>query len=344
MRYDDLRIAAAASRLPEKVTLAEAERDGMCDAGTLWRTDVASVCISAGESAPEMAAEAARRAVRRAGCRPGEIDLVLHASVYYQGHDLWPAASFVQHAALGNRCPAIDVSQMSNGGMAALELAAGYLSADAGRRQALVTTGDRFCPPGYDRWRSDPGTICGDGGTAAVLSRGSGFARIRSLATRCDSSLEQMSRGDDPFGPAPFSHRPRVDLDAGRRSFVGGAGIDAVLRAIDQGQREVVDQVLDEAGAKMGDIDRFILPSLGRSRLKAHFLDPFGIDVERTTWALGREMGHLGAGDQVALLGLMADSGALRPGHRCLVAGVGQGFSWSAAVLEILSPPSDRAG
>ncbi|XVQ14185.1 ketoacyl-ACP synthase III family protein [Spirillospora sp. CA-255316] len=339
MRFDDLHVAAAASRLPERMTLEEADRAGLCDAKALWRTDIAAVRVSRTEPAPDMAAAAARTAVRRAGCRPDDIDLLLHAGTYYQGHDMWPAASYVQRAGVGNRCPAVEVGQMSNGGMAAMDLAAGYLMADPARAHALVTTGDRFCPPGYDRWRSDPGTVCGDGGTAAVLSRGPGFARIRSLVTVSDPELERMARGDDPPGDAPFSVRRTVDLEAGRKALVADVGLDEVLGRIDAGQRETFERALSEADTKLAEIDWFVLPSLGLGRLRAHFLDPFGIDPERTTWSLGREIGHLGAGDQIALLGLLADSGALRPGQRCLLAGVGQGFSWSAAVVDMLRAP-----
>ncbi len=336
MRFDDLYIAGCGVWLPEPMTVDAAERAGLCDRRLIWRTRIASVCVAGSESAPEMAALAAGPALRQAGCEPAEIDLLLHADTSYQGHDLWPPASFVQRAVLGNRCPAIEIRQMSNGGLAALELAASYLVADPARRKALITTGDRFCLPGYDRWRSDPGTICGDGGTAAVVSKGGGFARIRSLVTVCDSSLEKMSRGQDPFGAEPFSVRKPIDLGAQREQFVAEAGLDFVMDHIDAGQREVADRALSEGETKISDIDWFVLPGLGHGRIKAHFLDPLGIDEERTTWSWARQVGHLGAGDQIAGLSQLDRTGRLSRGQRCLLLGVGAGFSWSAAVIDVL--------
>src|SRR5690349_5448140 len=238
MKFEDLYIAGVDSWLPEPMTLEAAERAGLCDRRLVWRTGIESVCVSRRESAPEMAALAAPGALRQAGCDPASVDLLLHAATYYQGHDLWPPASYVQRTALGNHCPAIEVRQMSNGGMAALELAAAYLVAGQARRHALITTGDRFCLPGFDRWRSDPGTICGDGGTAAVLSKGHGFARLRSLVTVSDSSLEGMSRGRDPFGTAPFSVREAVDLGALREAFMADVGLDFIMDHIDSGQHD----------------------------------------------------------------------------------------------------------
>ncbi len=342
MKFENLYIAGCGTWLPEPLTVDAAERAGLCDRRIIWRTEIASVCVARKESAPEMAALAAGPALRQAGCGPNEIDLVLHAATYYQGHDLWPPASYVQRTVLGNRCPAMEIRQMSNGGMAALELAASYLVADRARRHALITTGDRFCLPGYDRWRSDPGTICGDGGTAAVLSKGGGFARLCSLVTVSDSFLEKMSRGRDPFGAAPFSVRKPIDLADQREDFVAEMGLDIIMEHIDAGQREAVDKALSEGDAKLSDIDWFVLPSLGRSRIKAHFLDPFGIDPERTTWSWARHVGHLGAGDQIAGLSHLGGAGCLAQGQRCLLVGAGVGFSWSAAVIEVLGWPRQR--
>ncbi|MEV7795258.1 ketoacyl-ACP synthase III family protein [Streptomyces sp. NPDC087512] len=339
MSIADLYIAGTGRRLPPAMTVAEAEAAGLCRRRALWRTEVESVRVSQGESGPEMAARAARAALAQAGPRADGIDLVLHATTFYQGHDMWAPASYVQREALGNSCPAIEVRQMSNGGMAALDLAAGYLSGAPDRSRALITTGDRFCPPGFDRWRSDAGTAYGDGGTALVLSRRGGFARIRALATHADPGLERMHRGEDPFGEAPFAVRRPVDLEPPRRDFVASVGLDTVLGRIDDGQRAVLKRALADAGAVAADLDWFVLPHLGRPRLEAHFLGPLGIDVERTTWSWGRTVGHLGAGDQFAGFGHLVDSGALAPGQLCLLAGVGAGFSWSCAVVELLRRP-----
>jgi 3-oxoacyl-[acyl-carrier-protein] synthase-3 len=339
MQFDNLFIAGCGTWLPEPMTVQAAEEAGLCERRFIWRTEIVSVCVAASESAPEMAAMAARPALRQAGCAPADIDLVLHAGAYYQGQDLWPAASYVQRTVLGNRCPAMEVRQMSNGGMAAMELAASYLVAGPSRRAALVTTGDRFCLPGFDRWRSDPGTICGDGGTAAVLSKDHGLARVCSLVTVSDADLEQMSRGHDRFGVAPFSVRMPVDLDAHRSDFMADVGLDFVMERIDAGQREAVDRALQDSDMKLSDIDWFVLPSLGRSRIKAHFLDLLDIKPEQTTWPWGRHVGHLGAGDQFAGLSYLGSTGRLTAGQRCLMLGVGAGFSWSAAVLEFIGWP-----
>ncbi|MGW2524619.1 ketoacyl-ACP synthase III family protein [Streptomyces sp. NPDC001617] len=332
---DELYIAAASSWLPERMTLDEAERAGLADRARVWNTGIESVCVSADKSAPEMAVLAARDALARAKAEPADLHLLLHACAYHQGHDMWPPASYIQRFSGGGSCPAVEVRQMSNGGMIALELAAGYLRA-GDRPTALVTTADRFCLPGFDRWLSDPSTICGDGGTAVVLSTRTGFAKLRGLVSVSDSGLEHGSRGER-FSEAPLAAGSPVDLNSD--SLVRELGVEALLNRIEAGQREAFDRACAQADVKFRDIEWYVLPNLGRTRMRAQYFDPFGIDPQRSTWSWGRQVGHLGAGDQFAGLAHLVSEGALEPGQTCLLAGVGAGFTWTVGVLEIIAKP-----
>ncbi|MBO3749323.1 ketoacyl-ACP synthase III family protein [Streptosporangiaceae bacterium NEAU-GS5] len=336
---DGLYIAAARSWLPGRMTLDEAEQAGLAERARVWNTGIESVCVSADKSAPEMAVLAARAALDQAGCAPEDVRLVLHASAYHQGHDMWSPASYIQRFSAGNACPAIEVRQMSNGGMAALELAAAYLAAAADRPTALITTADRFCLPGFDRWRSDPSTICGDGGTAVVLSARGGFAKVRGLVTVSDSGLERGGRGDREFSDAPLAAGAPIDMTANGDGLVREIGLETLLDRIEAGQREAFDQACAQAGVKLTDIDWYVLPNMGRTRMRAQYFTPFGIDPQRTTWPWGRQVGHLGAGDQFGGLSHLVSTGALEPGRTCLLAGVGAGFTWTVCVLEIVDTP-----
>lgn len=332
-------IAASASWLPRRVRTKDAEARGECPPGTEEQLGVESVTVSDGLSGPEMAARAARIVMARSGASPSDIRLVLHASIYYQGQELWAPASYVQRAAVGNDCPAFWLGQVSNGGMGAIDLAATHLAAAPESSSVLITTGDRFSPPGFDRWNSDPGTVYADGGTALLLTRGRGFARLLSIASTSRPELEAMHRGTAPFGTVPFTYRDRVDLGACKDEFIAEAGRSFTLAQMADGQRQAVKDALARSGTELADIDWFVLPHLGRRRLSATFFVPFGIDPERSTWRWGRTVGHLGAGDQFSGLTYLVESGAAQPGQRILMAGVGAGFSWTCAVVEIEDRP-----
>ncbi|MER7706504.1 ketoacyl-ACP synthase III family protein [Kitasatospora sp. NPDC097605] len=343
MRYEDVYVAATGSALPPEVPVEEALAAGLVDRRTAVSTGVRAVTVAGpGDSPPELAARAAADALARSGHTPAEVQLLLHATVWYQGHDLWPPASYVQRVAIGNQCPAVEVRQMSNGGMAALELAAAFLGSPAGQHgaAAVLTAADRFAGQHFDRWRSDPGTVYGDGGSALVLSRRGGFARLRSLVTVSDPELEGMHRGDDPFGTGLGGLRSPIDLDPLKRQFLATAGKSFVLARTMAGQDTALKQALAEADAGLDDITTLVLPHFGRRRLQAVFLERLGIDIARTTWEFGSGVGHLGAADQFAGLDHLAATGRLRPGDRCLVMGVGAGFTWSCAVLEIEHRPA----
>ncbi|WP_433338434.1 ketoacyl-ACP synthase III family protein [Spirillospora sp. CA-294931] len=338
MRCDGLFIAGVAHRLPPMTDVAEALADGRYDPGEQAFNEYAGVTVAESEAPAEMAAHAARRALERSGVPADDVSLLLHASAWFQGLDYWPAASYVHREVLrGSRhAPALDVQQMCNGALGAVELAASHLMAVPTRAAALVTAADRFGGPAFDRWRGDVrGIVYGDGAAAAVLAR-RGFARLASVATVVDTELEGMYRGDVPFSREPG--RP-VDVRARRRQFAAAGGLGVATRTT-EGLTEAVGLALDEAGVKIGDIARSVFPNVGRQVLRTRYAAPLGLDPDRTTWEFGRRTGHVGAADQFTGLAHLAETGALTPGDHVLLVGIGAGFSWTCAVLEITFRPA----
>jgi 3-oxoacyl-[acyl-carrier-protein] synthase III len=331
----DVHVAGIGLHLAPAMTAEQAVALGLTDRPMVRRTRMRSVCV-ASESGPQLAARAAADALATSGTDPAEIDLLLHSSIYHQGHDLWTPAAYVQRA-LGGAGLAVDIGQLCNGGMAAVELAASFLRAGPSRRRALITTGDRFCPPGFDRWTTDPGTVFGDGGTALVLSRSGGFARLRSIATISDAGLEEMGRGSDRFGPAPLSAGVPISVQAGRERLVAKHGLGTVLERLQDGLCRTLDAALESAGVKAADVAWFVLPHFGFSKMQLQFFQPLRIDPERTTWSWGRDVGHLGAGDQFAGLAHLLRDGRLGTGQTCVLVGAGAA-GWTAAVLEMTGP------
>lgn len=332
-------VSACASWLPPAVEVGHAVAQGWLSAPAARRLGLQSITVADLHSPPQMASLAAAAAIARQP-RPHEhADLLLHATMYYQGQDFWPVASYVQREALGYGCPSVEIRQMSNGGMAALDLAAHYLAADADLHTALLTAAERYSPPGFDRWMSDPGTVYADGAAALVLSSRDGFARVLSLATTSDPSLEAMHRGADAFGTMPFSVRSTVDLEAAKRAFLAEIGVTESVDRVSAGQRKAVEAALRGAQCGFGEIDWFVLPNLGVQRLHNTYFKPFGIPAEFTTLDWLRRVGHLGPGDQFGGLAWLVEHRRLRPGQRCMVLGVGAGFTWSACVIEMLSIP-----
>lgn len=342
MKWHDVYVAGTASYLCAEQKVAEAVADGRYDAAEAETDDLVAVRVAGpGEFPPGMAAAAAAEAMSRSGVAPADVVLVAAASVGYQGLDLSTPASYIQGKVLGRHgASAVTVGQASNGGMAALDLAAAYVASRPAPAAALVTTGDKFALPQFDRYRTDSGIVLSDGATGLVLSRGGGVARLEASNVISDAAHEGFWRGDAPWtdhsDPAhwPVNLMPRKD-----QYLAQGVDLMAVLINLDKRQQECVDLTLDEAGTRIEDVARFVYPNVGSKLFDWDLMASLGIDRSRTTWDWGREVGHLGGGDQIAGLNHLLETGSVNPGDKVVLVGTGGGWSFGCAVLEIQETP-----
>lgn len=340
MRWDDIYIAGLGTRLPSPETAGQALAEGRYDAQEDRDNGLLSVLVSDGESAVDMAVAAGRQALARSGHTADEVALLLHANTYHQGEDLWTPATYVQHNVIGGDAPSIQLNHACDGGMAALELAIPYLLASPDRSAALLTTGDRFAPPGFDRWSSDLGLAFGDGGTAMVASRRGGFARILATHSTSDPSFEELYRDTERgFTDAPHLAAGPLDLRGRKMRYAAREGFLSVIERLSTSLMRNVERLLADAGTDLDQMTRIVLPNLGKSLLGWQLLAPLKIELDRSPWEWGRRVGHLGAGDQFAGLAYLAESGQLRRGDLVLLLGVGIGYCWTTAVVRIESVP-----
>ncbi|QRX93531.1 MULTISPECIES: hypothetical protein [Streptomyces] len=177
-------IAAAARWLPDGSSqVGSAVDSGRLKARTARELGHAALPAAADTPAPDMAVHAARAVLDATGTDPGRLDVLCHAWMYYQGHDLWSPPHYIAARLGAARALPVGVQQVCNGGATALDLAASWLrdrragavdgavdGAADGASWGLVTTGDRFAGSGFDRWAGDYGVAYGDGGTALLLA------------------------------------------------------------------------------------------------------------------------------------------------------------------------------
>ncbi|WP_026422610.1 ketoacyl-ACP synthase III family protein [Actinokineospora inagensis] len=284
--------------------------------------------------APRLAVSAAREALALTGWDPSRIGLALHAWIYHQGHDFWSPAHYVAHESGVDRALPVGVQQMCNGGAMAVEVAAARLLSDPDTERALVTTGDRFANPGFDRWRGDYGLWYGDAGTALLLERGdeSPFA-LRSIVTLAAPALELMHRGTDEFTSAP---RAVVNARRTKKDFLRLAGKERFMDLVRDKVATVVRRGLADAGIHPHDsrITRVILPRLGVSTARDIYGPVVGSVVRAPVLDVGSRTGHLGAGDVPASLADLYADDDLAAGEIVVLLGAGGGFTWSCLVVE----------
>lgn len=203
MRWESVYVAGTGAWLPEPYPARAAVEAGEYDPEQ-WEADgLLSVRVAGDDVAPpDMAVHAATTALKRSGVDPGDVRLLLHHYVWFQGQTMWPVASYVADHAVHWSVPAFEVKQECNAAVASLEQAALRLGAEPGPAAAVLTTADRFAEPLINRWSAEAGLVYGDGGTALVLSNRGGFARVLSTVTRADNRMEALARGAGQIGRA----------------------------------------------------------------------------------------------------------------------------------------------
>ncbi|MFI9272609.1 ketoacyl-ACP synthase III family protein [Kitasatospora sp. NPDC052896] len=341
MRWDDIYLQASASRLGRAEDVQEAVAQGRYDPEECAEDGYLSVSVIDDESPADLAVSAARSALRRSGVADRAVDLVIHSSVGFQGIDHWSPAAYIQRHTVAGQAAAVEIKQASNGGLAALDLAAAYLAARPAPAAALLTTADVYQPPVFDRYCSDQGWVRGDGATALVLGREPGLARLLATCLVGDSTHEEAHRCGEPWAKAPGERGWPVDLRSRRREyFLGGHEPAEIGEAIVGGIRQVMRTGLKDAGVDVSDIARFVFPHAARHVARWAFaMDEFGIPDDRTTLDWGMTVGHIGAGDQIAGLTHLLETRQVAPGDLVLLTGLGAGLTFASAVLEIREQP-----
>ena len=298
--------------------------------------DIESVRVS-NNSGPQLAIEAGKRTLSLSGKSPSSVGGLLHANTYYQGHDMWSPASFVQDGLRINGGITAEVRQVSAGALVALDVACRYVQCEPSRT-ILITTGDTF-RDGFARWTSDPGTAYGDAGTAALVAS-SGLLQLLSISVFGDPSLEAMHRDQVHHGR---TNSPRmVDLGDRQRRFIASHRREAIGARLRAGLASAHRDALTDAGLDTSDISWFVLPNFGARRMRSTFFGPLDIPPSKSLWRWGRTVGHLGAGDQLAGLAHLVDCGRLSEGDYIELIAVGAGFTWASVVIQFL-PESSNA-
>ncbi len=338
MRYEPaLFLSAPTAYLGEAVeTASEAVAAGRITALVAEKYGYEELTVS--DLAPgEMAERAATDTLRAAAVRAGELDRLLHAWTHHQGHEFWSPAHYVAFRLGALQAVPVGIQQMCNGGMAAVDAAAREMIADESVRQVLVTTGDRFSAPGFDRWGGDLGVCYGDGATAVLLTRTplGRAARLLSSDTVAAVELEGMHRGDLPFTSAPRETlQPRLT----KQQFRSAHPAVDLAKTAHVALVTVIERSLVSADVAPADprIRAVALPRLSRNGLNDVYRSGIGAACPAPVLDLGRRTGHLGAGDAMANLAEMLGSGSFRPGDLAILISAGAGFTWSAAVVEVV--------
>lgn len=343
MRWDNLYVAGVASYLPEQVETAE----DMIAAGRYTKEKQAmngyrSVRVAApGETGPTMAVKAGREAVARSGHDADDIGLVIHTYIGHQGLDFWTPASYVHNETIGGHGVAVDMRQACNGSLAALDIAASFLSARPDVTAALITGGDTSRLPFIDRWASDAQTVEGDGAAALVLSKRGGFAKVRATLSYGDPSLEPTVRGSVPWTEIPFESGKPLDIAERKTShqLAEDLSFEEMIDKISGGAAFSMKKAFEDGDIDLKDVKYFLHQNIAETIAVNALYGQKGIDRASTTYDWGLGLGSVSTVDQFVGLDRVISTRNPQPGDIAVLQGTGAGYVWSLAVLEFLETP-----
>jgi 3-oxoacyl-[acyl-carrier-protein] synthase-3 len=328
----ELSIKAAALWLPSG---RERPADGQFSSSETDHIGAVELSVATDVAAPEMAVLAAKSALDASGIDPASIGYVVHAYQYHQGFDVWSPAHYIAQQSGATGGLPINVHQTCNGGALALHLAAMWMTATPEASAALVTTADRFCQPGFDRWATDDEAVFSDSGAAVVLGRRGGdddLLHLLALELTSDPQWEVQMRGNDEFSPAPLWHSSPVDLKRPNKVFTESGAAARMAKAGVEKLYEGLARSLQQARVAPGDIRFVAIPRLIRHMRENVFKPAINALLEGGPSYLECPTGCLGPGDYLANL---ADiSGALDPGDIGLLIQSGGGFTFSCTIVQ----------
>jgi 3-oxoacyl-[acyl-carrier-protein] synthase-3 len=321
-------LAAPASAIEHA---ADAAARGRIDADQVQADGWHRVSVERSLHPPQMALAAAHQLLDPRPEVAAQLDVLFHASTWFQGIEFWSPAHFIATSLGAHHALPIGILQLSNGAAMAIELALGRLAAEPTLRHALVTTAERYSAPHFDRWSADTGIVYGDGATAVLLSRDHGVLALDAMATTAAAELEGLHRGEEPFRAVP--DHP-VDIGTRRAQFLAAMGPDAFEEEVCRRLGTVLARALAAARRPGGEgITTVVLPRVGRRIVDRLFLPALtDLPSAQVVW-LGDQTGHLGAGDFAANLEYLQDPIVLAPGAAALVLSAGAGLTWTVAVV-----------
>ncbi|WP_432096779.1 ketoacyl-ACP synthase III family protein [Streptomyces sp. bgisy100] len=342
MRIEGIHLAATGAYIPPRVSTREAVERGWYEQELVDSCGWRSIAVADGTPAPDMAVAAARQAFERSGLGREDIDLLVHTCAYHQGPDGWSAPHYILRGTLNTPIPALTVDQGCNGFLAGIETATQYLLAAPGRTGALVTSADNFGAPSVDRWHAHRDAVLADAGTAVVLSKRHGWARLRSVESVSLPEFEVLNRGHEPLFPPALTVGKQLDMNEHLEAMIEELGPQASRIVQDYGAAggKLVEQLTAEAGIAVSDLTAVLHLGAGTTAFLESHLQPMGLDAALGDVPYFREVGHAGACDIGLQLNHLAEDGLLSVGDHLLMLSSGPGIMITAAVVEVVAPPA----
>ena len=283
---------------------------------------------SGGVGASDLGLEASRKALNRAGWEPGEIDLIIFATL---SPDLFFPGSgcLLQHKLGLDRTPALDIRQQCTGFLYGLTTADAYIRSGLANRVLLV--GAEVHSTGLDisTHGRDVAVIFGDGAAAVCLEGDDADPSYGVLASALHA---EGGLAESLMTEAPASRQwPRISermLQEGRQYPVMDGR--TIFKLAVSRLPEVAMEVLAAADLTPDDVDLFI-PHQANLRINQAFARAMNLTEEKVYNNI-RRYGNTTAASIPLALDEAIENDLIGNGSTVLFLGLGSGLTWGAVI------------
>lgn len=323
----DVCIAGTGSYVPERI-LTNAELAAKVDTSDEWivtRTGIKERRIAADdEFTSHMATKAARKALEQAGMTPGDIELIVVATITPDTPT--PAtACHVQQQLGATRAVAFDISAACSGFLYAMKICKRLIS-DGAFKNALIIGAEKLSS--VTNW-GDRSTcvLFGDGAGAAVLRRANpGEGSIVATEMGTDGSLTHLLEIPGGGSARPLT-RENIDECLHTLNMQGRE----VFKVAVNRMKEAAEKVIERAGWHPEDI-ACVIPHQANLRIIAAIADRLAVPNDRVFVNL-HKYGNTSAAAVAIALDEANRTGAFKRGDHIVLVVFGAGLTWAAAAI-----------
>ena len=311
---EGIQIVATGRGLPEQ-SVTNDDLSKIVDTSDEWvstRTGIKSRYFCKGEQNWQLAFEAAEKAINRAGIDKSDIGLLIVATFTPDYATPSVACILQKELGLSTDVAAFDVNAACSGFLYGLKIADAMLTG-AKHPYALVIGSEQIST------RLD----MTDRNTCVLFGDGAGAALVKKVQDKPFVSILGADGNVEALGCMGHTAEQRHIYMDGKKVF------KFAVHTISK----VAQEVLDEAGMTMNDIDYVICHQANERIIKSVVKqldapeDKFFINIHR--------YGNTSAASIPIALDEMNEKGMLKPGMKIICVGFGAGFTWGGILLEI---------
>jgi 3-oxoacyl-[acyl-carrier-protein] synthase-3 len=323
-------VVGLGSVLPDR-TVPNAYFETLVDTSDEWireRTGIEERHFAAeGESTSDLATGAALLALESAGLAPGQLDLIVCATLT-PDTPIPSAAVWVQRK-LGVTAPAFDVNAACAGFSYALSTGSAFI--ESGQAETVLVMGAEILSRVMDYTDRGTSILFGDGAGAVVL-RPSEEPGIIGSVLGADGRAAEILMIPAGGSAMPASH---ATVDARDHSIRMPNGRDVFKRAVVE-MSSACRQLLEKSGFGPDDVD-VLIPHQANARIMRAVGERLGIDESRAVIDVA-SVGNTSAASIPIALDRAWRAGRVHEGDLVLLTSFGAGLAWGANLIRWTGP------